>query len=59
MEGAAFFYACLLAGVPFLQIRSISNRVEPRNRTAWDIPSAIQNLNQTLMEMLEGMAGEL
>jgi len=59
MEGAAFFYACLLAEVPFLQIRSISNRVEPRNRAGWDIPLAIENLNQTVMEMLEGTAGEL
>ncbi len=53
MEGAAFFYNCLLADVKFLEIRSISNRVEPRNRAAWDLPQAIQNLNEVLLEMLE------
>ena len=52
MEGAAFFYACLAAGVPFAEIRSISNRVEPRNRDAWDLPLAIRNLNEVLVGML-------
>ena len=55
MEGAAFFYACLLVGVPFLQIRSISNFVEPRNRAGWNLPLAIENLNHTVLEMLEGL----
>lgn len=53
MEGAAFFQACLLSKVPFLEIRSISNFVEPRNREAWQLGLAIDNLNRTLVEMLE------
>ncbi len=53
MEGAAFFYACRLAEVPFLQIRSISNYVEPRNREAWDLPLAIGNLNLVLRNLLD------
>jgi futalosine hydrolase len=53
MEGAAFFYACLLANVPFLEIRSISNYVEPRNREAWNLPLAINNLNRTIISMLD------
>lgn len=53
MEGAAFFYACLHAGVPFLEIRSVSNYVEPRNREAWNLPLAIDNLNRTLIDMIE------
>jgi futalosine hydrolase len=28
MEGAAFFYACLVENVPCMQIRSVTNRVE-------------------------------
>lgn len=56
MEGAAFFYACLLSGVPFLQLRSISNYVEPRNRDAWDLPLAIANLNSVVRELLETLA---
>lgn len=55
MEGAAFFQACLLSDVSFLEIRSISNYVEPRNRDAWQLGLAIENLNRTLVEMLEGL----
>jgi futalosine hydrolase len=50
MEGAAFFYACLSAGVPCLQIRAISNLVEERNKTHWKLPLALKNLNKLLME---------
>ncbi len=46
MEGAAFFYVCLRNKLPFLQIRGISNYVEPRNRAAWNIPAAIKNVNE-------------
>ncbi len=52
MEGAAFFYACLMEQQPFLQIRSISNYVEPRNKDNWNIPLAIDNLNAVLIEVL-------
>ncbi|MXV14955.1 futalosine hydrolase [Hufsiella ginkgonis] len=45
MEGAAFFYACNSAAVPAMQLRSISNYVERRNREAWNIGLAIKNLN--------------
>lgn len=52
MEGAAFFYACKQAGVPCVQIRSVSNYVEKRNRAAWQIVPAIKNLNTFAVEML-------
>lgn len=51
MEGAAFFLACLSAKINFLELRAISNYVEPRNREAWDIPLAIKNLNDILTEI--------
>jgi len=44
MEGAAFFYACNMANVPSLQIRSISNYVEPRNRNNWRMDLALESL---------------
>lgn len=47
MEGAAFMYACLIAGVPFAQIRAVSNYVERRNRAAWRLPEAIAALGRT------------
>lgn len=56
MEGACFAYACLLEQLPFLQIRSISNYVEARNREAWNIPMAIANLNEVLQSMVQVLA---
>lgn len=58
MEGAAFFYACLQQqGLGFVQIRALSNYVEPRNRAAWKIPQAIEHLGQTVKELLLGLEG--
>jgi len=52
MEGAAFMYACLIAGVPFAQVRAVSNRVERRNRAAWDIAGAIEHLGRVSLKLL-------
>ncbi len=53
MEGAAFFYACFMAGVPCAQVRAISNYVERRNRAAWKLPEAVEALNATAVTLLE------
>jgi futalosine hydrolase len=53
MEGAAFFLACSLCEVSFLEVRAISNYVGPRDRDAWDLPLAIGNLNRVLVELFE------
>jgi len=45
MEGAAIFYACEQLNIDCLQIRSISNYVEPRNKETWKIGLAVKNLN--------------
>lgn len=55
MEGAAFFMVCLLEKVNFLEIRAISNYVEPRNRDAWDLPLSITNLNKTLLHIFTNL----
>lgn len=52
MEGAAFFYACRQFNLPCLQIRAVSNYVEKRNRANWDIPLAIKNLNNFVIELI-------
>ena len=52
MEGAAFMYACLVHGVPFAQVRAVSNVVERRNRAAWKMPEAIAALNATALDIL-------
>jgi futalosine hydrolase len=58
MEGAAFFYACLSTGVNFQQIRCISNFVEERDKSKWDIPLALANLNKTVYEILKEQSGK-
>ena len=52
MEGAAVFYACQKLNIPALQIRSISNYVEPRNRENWEIALAVKILNEWLIAFL-------
>lgn len=49
MEGAAFHYVCLRKKIPFLQVRSISNYVEPRDKSKWKMKEAIEKLNQWLI----------
>ena len=55
MEGAAFMSACLLSGVPFAQVRAVSNIVERRNRGAWRIADALSSLTQATLKILEGL----
>lgn len=56
MEGAAFFFGCLSAKIPFAEIRAISNYVEARNRDNWQLELAIDNLNRVLLEMIESLS---
>jgi futalosine hydrolase len=55
MEGAAFLLACHHRKQPiFHQIRSISNYVENRDLSQWNIPLAVENLGRYLLkEVLE------
>ncbi len=41
MEGAALAHVCALYGVPFLELRAISNAVEDRDLSRWRLPEAI------------------
>lgn len=52
MEGAAFFSGCRRFA-NYIQIRAVSNKVEKRDRSKWNIPLAITNLNTTLIAALE------
>ncbi|MCX6252048.1 MAG: futalosine hydrolase [Bacteroidetes bacterium] len=52
MEGAAFLFSCLSSKIPCYQIRSISNYVEERDKTRWNIELAVKNLNKILEEVL-------
>ncbi|MEO1714760.1 MAG: futalosine hydrolase [Bacteroidota bacterium] len=56
MEGAGVAYVASLEQIPCLQLRSISNYVEPRNREAWKIGLSVQNLNRFLLDGLHHLA---
>lgn len=51
MEGAAFFYACNRVNLPSVQLRSVSNYVERRDKSKWNIPLAIETLNERLIKL--------
>jgi futalosine hydrolase len=53
MEGAAFMYACLVHGVPFAQVRAVSNIVERRNRAGWKLSEAVEALGATVLEIID------
>ena len=55
MEGAALHYVCLQEKIPFLQIRSISNHVGERDKTKWKMKEAIENLNNELAKLINGL----
>lgn len=52
MEGAGLHYVCLQEGIPFIQVRSISNHVGERDKTKWKIKDAIENLNKELSALI-------
>ena len=52
MEGAAFMYVANAFNWNALQLRSISNKVENRNKEDWDMPLAIKNLNTVLINCI-------
>jgi futalosine hydrolase len=52
MEGAALHYVCLMEKIPFIQLRSVSNYVGERNKKKWNMIDSIQNLNETLITLI-------
>ena len=52
MEGAAFLMACNTYKWKAVQIRTVSNKVEVRNKDNWKMPLAIANLNDFLIHLL-------
>ncbi len=59
MEGAAVFYVCKWLGVKCCQIRAISNYVEPRDPSKWDIPKALENLKNSVLNLLKNLVVEV
>jgi len=57
MEGAGFFFVADAEQIPALQFRAASNYIEPRNRSAWELATAIGKLNGFLRDFLFGDDG--
>jgi futalosine hydrolase len=51
MEGLAIFFVCIQKEIPFLEIRAVSNYVERRNVSNWNIPLALENLTQEAVKI--------
>jgi futalosine hydrolase len=56
MEGAAVFYCCMLSNTPFICLRSISNHVEPRDISKWNVPLAVEMLNVASRDVIEKLS---
>ncbi|MEW5774803.1 MAG: futalosine hydrolase [Thermodesulfobacteriota bacterium] len=52
MEGFALALACLRCGLPFLQVRTVSNRVGARPPRDWDLDAALTGLGSALGTLL-------
>ncbi|MBO9572581.1 MAG: futalosine hydrolase [Chitinophagaceae bacterium] len=55
MEGAALHFVCLKEGIPFLQIRAISNYCGERDKSKWKLKESIASLNTELQKILKDL----
>lgn len=55
MEGAAIAHVCSLYDVPFIEMRSISNIVQDRDRSRWNIKLAAENCQEAALALIRGL----
>jgi len=55
MEGAAVAHICRIYGIPFVEIRGISNSVEDRDRGKWNVRLASENCQRAVLQFLESV----
>lgn len=53
MEGAAFHYTCLTEHIPFLQLRGISNLVGERDKSKWQMGTALEAVRNALFMTID------
>lgn len=53
MEGAAVALACQQLSVPLLEVRGISNLVEDRDTSRWDLPAGMVAAQKAVMALLQ------
>lgn len=51
MEGAAVAWACRAFGVPWVQLRCVSNRTGRRAAGGWDLPRAVAGVQAALLRL--------
>jgi futalosine hydrolase len=57
MEGAAVALAALRRGLPFLEVRGISNPAGDRDRSRWELPLAAARAARTAARLIRGAGG--
>ena len=55
MEGASVFKVCEEFNISCIQVRSISNKVEERNKHKWNLDLAIRNLNFEVEKIISNL----
>lgn len=55
MEGAAAAQVCTAFGVPFAELRGISNVVGERDKTHWVLPDAVRAVNRAVLGYVAGI----
>ena len=55
MESASVFYVCKQMGIRFICYRAISNMVEPRDKSRWEIKKAIDNLDLEVRNFINSL----
>lgn len=58
MEGAAAAHVALCHGIDCLEVRGISNFVEDRDMSRWNIPLAVENVQDFLLRAIPSLCGE-
>lgn len=59
MEGAAAAHICVLYGVPFLEIRAISNLVSDRDRGTWAVEEAVETAGRAALAVVAALGRQL
>jgi len=55
MEGAAITHVCTMYQIPVLEIRGISNRVDERDKSKWELDLAAKNCQEAVIMVLRGI----
>ncbi len=58
MEGAAVALACQQLAVPLLEVRGISNLVEDRDTSRWNLPLGMTSAQKAIMALLQAWPGQ-